>query len=68
MPSDSDLAMAIQQVAGAKANVAKQRERIARLRRAGYSTLDAERSLGVFNRTLRVFEDHERQIREELRR
>jgi hypothetical protein len=67
MPSESDLAAAIQQVAGAKANVAKQRERIARLRHAGYSTLDAERALDVFIRTLRVFEDHERQIHEELR-
>jgi hypothetical protein len=67
MPSESDLAVASQQVAGAKANVAKQRERIARLRHAGYSTLDAERALGVFIRTLRVFEDHERQIYEELR-
>ena len=54
MPSESDLAVASQQVAGAKMNVAKQRERIARLRRAGYSTLEAERALGVFIRTLRV--------------
>jgi hypothetical protein len=46
MPSESDLAVASQQVAGAKANVARQRERIARLRHAGYSTLDAERALG----------------------
>jgi hypothetical protein len=68
MPQESDLATAIEQVAGAKANVAKQRERIARLRHAGYSTLDAERALGVFIRTLRVFEDHERQIHDELRR
>ena len=67
MPSESDLAVASQQVAGAKMNVAKQRERIARLRRAGYSTLEAERALGVFIRTLRVFEDHERQMHEELR-
>jgi hypothetical protein len=51
---------------GAKANVAKQRARITRLRHARYSMLDAECALSVFIRTLRVSEDHECQIRDEL--
>jgi hypothetical protein len=66
MPHESDLALAIQHVARAKLFVANQHARIARLRDAGCSTLDAEHTLEVFISTLGVFEDHERQLREEF--
>jgi hypothetical protein len=59
--------MAARHVAGGKIIVANQRARIAQLRDAGCSTLDAENTLEVFIRTLWVFEDHERHLRDELR-
>jgi hypothetical protein len=53
-------------VARAKQIVAKQRARIVRLADARCSTVDAEQTR-AFASTLRIFEDHERQLGEELR-
>jgi hypothetical protein len=66
MPSESDLAMATRHVATGKQIIAKHRALIVKLKAAGASTLDAEYTLDVFLSTLRIFEDHERQLREEL--
>jgi hypothetical protein len=66
MPTSSDLALAAQHVVRGKLLVAKQRTRIAKLRDAGASSRDAEHTLTVFISTLRVFEDHERHLRELL--
>jgi hypothetical protein len=41
---------------------------IVKLKGAGTSTLSAEQPLQVFASTLRIFEDHERRIREDLHR
>jgi hypothetical protein len=60
---ESDLAMASRHVAEARRIVGRQRERIAKLKAAGHSTLDHEQTLQVFESTLRIFEDHERQIK-----
>jgi hypothetical protein len=68
MPSESDLALARQHVARGKQIIAKHRALIVKLSAAGCSTLDAEQTLDVFMRTLRIFENHERQIREQLHR
>src|SRR5689334_20572208 len=46
--AQSDLAIAAQHVAQARRIVTAQHARIARLRHAGCSTLDAEQTLGVF--------------------
>ena len=55
----------MQHVARAKQIVAKQRARIVRLADAICSTVDAEQTR-AFVSTLRIFEDHERQLGEEL--
>lgn len=56
--------MAARHVAAGRRIVARQRERIARLRMAGHPTLDHEQTLRIFESTLRIFEDHEREIRQ----
>ncbi len=59
----SQLALAAQHVAAGKLIVARQLALIARLRAAGHTTLDHERTLATFINTLTIFEDHERELR-----
>jgi hypothetical protein len=61
---DDDLALAARHVARGQIIVARQRERIERLKALGCDTLNHEQSLSVFIGTLKVFIDHERTIRE----
>jgi hypothetical protein len=63
MATQSDLAVAAEQIAKAKRIVARQREVIARLQAQRRPIFEAEESLEVFLRTLDVFEQHERQLR-----
>jgi hypothetical protein len=62
---ESDLALAARHVAEGRRIVARQRERIARLRALGCSTLDHEQTLRIFESTLEIFLDHEQTIREQ---
>jgi len=55
---ESKILRAEQYVTKAHQIVASQRDRIERLRGAGYDTLDAEQTLRVFERSLRTFEDY----------
>jgi hypothetical protein len=63
MDSESEFVMAARHVAEGRRIVARQRLRIAKLKLAGHSTLDHEHTLQVFESTLRIFEEHERQLR-----
>ena len=60
------LQMAVRHVAEARQIVVQQRERIARLKADGHSTVDHEKTLEVFETTLRIFEHDERRIRERM--
>jgi hypothetical protein len=53
-------------VAEGRRSVVRQRARIAKLAALGASTLEAENTLDVFLRTLRVLEDYETLLREEF--
>jgi hypothetical protein len=53
-------------VAEGRRSVVRQRARIAKLEALGASTLEAENTLEVFLRTLRVLEDYETLLREEI--
>ena len=64
MGSESALSMAARHVAEGRVIVARQRERIAKLKRLGCSTLDHEHTLQVFLDTLAILEDHERQLKD----
>jgi hypothetical protein len=57
------LLFAARHVAEGRRIVARQRERIARLKAAGASTLDAEQTLKVFETSLVLFEEHETHLR-----
>jgi hypothetical protein len=59
----SELAVAARHVAQGRMIVARQRERIARLKAQGLSTLDHEQTLDVFVSTLQILEQHERALR-----
>jgi hypothetical protein len=65
---EASLVLAAWHVARGRMIVARQRERIARLRAFGYSTLDAEQTLRVFASTLDIFVDHERWLRDDTPR
>jgi hypothetical protein len=53
-------------VAEGRRSVVRQRARIAKLHAIGASTSEAENTLDVFLRTLRVLEDYETLLREEI--
>jgi hypothetical protein len=55
-----ELEQAVRYVAEAKRIIAQQRERLAKLKAAGDSVLDAEQTLDVFTISLRLLEDHQR--------
>jgi hypothetical protein len=61
---ETDLTLAARHVAEGRIIVARQRERIARLRALGCWTLDHEQTLRTFESTLEIFLDHERTLRE----
>ncbi len=61
--ADTDLIRATHHVAAGKAIVARQRALIAKLKAAGHSTWEHERALTVFTSTLKIFEDHECELR-----
>jgi len=59
MLADQDVvATAARHVAEGKRIVAAQKERIARLKAKGLSTLDAEQTLQVFETSLAIFQRH----------
>jgi hypothetical protein len=58
-----ELATAERHVAEGRLIVARQREIIARLRSQGSCTGDYERTLDIFVNSLRIFEEHERELR-----
>jgi hypothetical protein len=60
---ETELAAAARHVAEGRLIVARQRERIARLRAQGSCTGDYERTLDIFVNSLQIFEDHERELR-----
>ena len=60
MEQESDLAMAARHVSEGRRIVARQRERIARLKSLGCSTEEHEKTLLVFLSTLEILEGHER--------
>jgi uncharacterized protein Smg (DUF494 family) len=55
---DSIIPLAEQYVTQTHQIVASQRDRVERLRGAGYDTSDAEQTLRVFEKSLRTFEDY----------
>ena len=59
-----DLLMAVRHVTAGRCIVARQRDRIERLRALGCSTLIHEETLRVFLSTLQIFEEHVRELRE----
>ena len=61
---ESQIALAARHVAEGRTIVARQRERIARLKALGCSTLDHEQTLRIFESTLEILLDHEQTIRE----
>jgi hypothetical protein len=62
MEPESDLAMAARHVAEGRRIVDAQRERIAKLKIAGYETVKHEEMLRVLENALQIFEDHKRQL------
>ena len=58
MANDDPLALAQRRVWDAQKIVAEQKRRIARLRAAGASTLDAVQALSAFESNLRLFIEH----------
>jgi hypothetical protein len=64
MTNDHLLAEAAQHVRRGKRLVIQQHGRIAKLRAAGDSTLDAELTLDVFQYTLRLLEESTRRLHE----
>jgi hypothetical protein len=60
--AESELATAARHVASGRLIVARQKARMAKLKAEGHATLDHEQTLQVFESTLRLFEDHERQL------
>jgi hypothetical protein len=64
----SELAQAVRYVARARRIVARQRAMIAKLNEDGHFITGHEYTLDLFERTLRLFEDHEWHLRAELAR
>ena len=64
---DGLLAKASKHAAEARARVARQHERVARLRASGCCTLGAEDMLQLFSRNLAIHEQQERQLRADQR-
>ena len=60
---ESDLARGIRHVTAGRRIVARQRERIRRLKALGHPTLGHEQTLLVFESALRIFGEHEKQLR-----
>ena len=56
------LLVAVRHVAAGRRIVAKQRAIIARLEGGRYRTVEATRTLDLFEQTLAIFEDHYREI------
>jgi hypothetical protein len=65
---DTELAAAARHVAEGRRIVARQREIIARLAAQGSCTGDYERTLDIFVSSLRIFEEHERELRAAVKR
>ena len=63
---ESDLEMAVRHVAEARRIVTRQMDLIAKLKKTGCPTADAETSLALFEACLSIFEDHERLLRKEV--
>jgi hypothetical protein len=61
--SDDAIAMAARYVAETRCFVEWHRQQLVRLRTKGACTRDAERNLIVFEKTLALFEEHERVLR-----
>jgi hypothetical protein len=61
-----ELAQAVRHVAEGRLIVARQRELISILNAGGHATAPHERTLGLFESTLRLLEDHERLLCSEL--
>jgi len=59
---ESDLAMVARHVAEGRRIVDAQRKRIAKLKIDGHETFRHEEMLRVLENTLRIFEDHQRQL------
>lgn len=66
--TEDPLAMAVRHVGEGLRLVNRQRATIAKLAAAGCSTLDAERTLVLFESTLAIFVDHERSLRAQRER
>ena len=60
---ETELAVAARHVAAGRIIVARQRERIARLKALGSCIRDHELTLGIFVSTLEILEEHERVLR-----
>jgi hypothetical protein len=65
---ETRLEQAIRHVAETKRSITEQRQRIETLRASGISTLDAEQTLDVLYSTLRLLENHEKYVREHLKK
>jgi hypothetical protein len=59
----TDLLLTSRRVIDGRLVVVRQRKRVERLRMAGRSTVDAERTLRFFERSLTIFEEDERELR-----
>ena len=62
MPTDPKALASARHVAEGRLIVSRQKLRIAKLKAAGCSTLDAEQTLDVFESILRIFEARERKL------
>lgn len=62
------LIVASARVAQARQFVGGQRDLIAKLQTAGQPTVEAEKTLQIYESSLRHLEEHERKLREEFRR
>jgi hypothetical protein len=63
---DRKLAQAIRHVTEGRLIVARQRELVSLLTAKGHATAPHEQTLGLFESTLRLLEDHERLLRREI--
>jgi|HubBroStandDraft_6_1064221.scaffolds.fasta_scaffold1161688_2 hypothetical protein len=64
--AESELEMVARHVAAGRRIVARQRAMIATLKVAGHSVHAHEQTLRIFESTLQLFDEHEREIRERL--
>jgi hypothetical protein len=61
---ETRLEQAVRQLAETKRHIAEQRQRIAKLKAAGVSTIDAERTLEILCSSLPLLERYEKFVRE----